>query len=758
METNIKKLNSPLAYRYRYDQLNRLTQMRAFDGLDSATNSWPNSSPITAYGENYRYDPNGNILKLNRNGAPSLIPMDSFTYHYTGGTNRLDHVSDVVNSSNYAVDIDNQTGGNYAYDQIGNLIKDEAGCIDSIRWTVYGKVWKIFKCNGDSISFDYYPDGTRAMKEVWFDSLQRKVQTYYIRDASGNELAMYKWVNDDTLTLDQHPIYGSSRLGLWNRNQLVLWYDSAEDEIKTPEGDPDSITYVQSGQRRYELTNHLGNVLATVSDRKLPVYQSNALDHYRAEVTTANDYYPFGMTQPEREFGSPAEVTGYRLDSAYVLNEQFDTTLTGWTHVAGAITITTSAGKLKVMTTGPGFGWKKVFPTQNGKTYRMRYFGTHGAGYVFQVVLQNATSGAFLVSNGYSPYYYNWATSADFTFTATSSSSQVIVGAALSSPDTFYLDYITVQEVIPDTIPVYAKEGYRFSFNGKEKVDEVYGSNNFQDYGERMYDTRLARFPTPDPLIVYGQKYPELSSYQFASNSPIMGIDLDGLELFPVHGTWSNYCDGFSVLEKEDFKSITAATNNTHINPFEWSGYNSDKYRRQAAKALVAQILEQRVEGEPITIVGHSHGGNVGIMATNMLNKMGVKVNYLITINTPVREYQLDKNSPTKQIQIFNDADRVQENGGNSISFLNGSTFLTGEFGKAGRTFDNATNIQVPPVQITPNHNSQQHPELWRDELKETISPTPAKKMDLNYTPQSNKAAQDNTKVAPKYHNPNARF
>src|SRR5690606_14494021 len=116
----------------------------------------------------------------------------------------------------------------------------------------------------------------------------------------------------------------------------------------------------------------------------------------------------------------------------------------------------------------------------------------------------------------------------------------------------------------------------------------------------------LNRFISPDPLIVYGKKYPELSTYQFASNSPIMGIDLDGLELFPVHGTWSNHCDGFSVLENENFKSITAATNNTRINPFEWSGYNSDKYRKQAANALVAQILDQRKEGEPITIVGHS--------------------------------------------------------------------------------------------------------------------------------------------------------
>jgi hypothetical protein len=48
-----------------------------------------------------------------------------------------------------------------------------------------------------------------------------------------------------------------------------------------------------------------------------------------------------------------------------------------------------------------------------------------------------------------------------------------------------------------------------------------------QDYGERMYDPRVNRFGSVDPIA---QEYPELSSYQFASNTPIQATDLDGLE------------------------------------------------------------------------------------------------------------------------------------------------------------------------------------------------------------------------------------
>jgi RHS repeat-associated protein len=68
---------------------------------------------------------------------------------------------------------------------------------------------------------------------------------------------------------------------------------------------------------------------------------------------------------------------------------------------------------------------------------------------------------------------------------------------------------------------------YRFGFNGKENDNEVMGAGNFQDYGFRMYNSRLGRFISVDPLK---DKFPMLSTYQFAGNMPIMYIDLDGLE------------------------------------------------------------------------------------------------------------------------------------------------------------------------------------------------------------------------------------
>ena len=87
-------------------------------------------------------------------------------------------------------------------------------------------------------------------------------------------------------------------------------------------------------------------------------------------------------------------------------------------------------------------------------------------------------------------------------------------------------DYYCFGEIMPGRN--FNSNSYKFGFNGKLNDNEVYGSTGtFQDYGKRMYDTRICRFISVDPIT---NKYPELTPYQFASNNPIWAIDLDGEE------------------------------------------------------------------------------------------------------------------------------------------------------------------------------------------------------------------------------------
>jgi len=72
-----------------------------------------------------------------------------------------------------------------------------------------------------------------------------------------------------------------------------------------------------------------------------------------------------------------------------------------------------------------------------------------------------------------------------------------------------------------------ASQSYRYGFNGKENDNEVKGVGNELDYGERIYDPRVGRFLSADPLA---KKYPWYTPFQFAGNMPIKYVDVDGLE------------------------------------------------------------------------------------------------------------------------------------------------------------------------------------------------------------------------------------
>ena len=71
--------------------------------------------------------------------------------------------------------------------------------------------------------------------------------------------------------------------------------------------------------------------------------------------------------------------------------------------------------------------------------------------------------------------------------------------------------------------------GYRYGYNGKEKDNNGELGLTSYDYGFRIYNPGIARFLSEDPLKSH---YPMLTPYQFASNSPIQNIDIDGLEGF----------------------------------------------------------------------------------------------------------------------------------------------------------------------------------------------------------------------------------
>ncbi|RAJ02327.1 YD repeat-containing protein [Chitinophaga skermanii] len=185
---NNDRAGEPLLFAYSYDVLNRITGMKAHRGLNTSINTWTSLPALNDFKETIQYDPNGNILKYIRNGNTLIgnrpLAMDNLTYHYKAGTNNLDHIRDVVDPSNYANDIDDQIAGNYAYDEIGNLIKDNKDSVSAITWNVYGKISSINSKNG-IITYTYDAAGNRISKKI------NNIATWYICDATGNVMSTY---------------------------------------------------------------------------------------------------------------------------------------------------------------------------------------------------------------------------------------------------------------------------------------------------------------------------------------------------------------------------------------------------------------------------------------------------------------------------------------------------------------------------------------------------------------------------------------
>ncbi len=380
---------STLQNNYTYDQLNRIKGM---DSYDLASNN-------LEYQTEYVYDRNGNLKNLKR--WSEGVQMDDLNYTYNDvvtdkqlRSNRLFAVTDnpTLDSNFTDIDIDsgqtlgsinattgNLDGANYKYDEIGQLIQDTQENISNIDWRVDGKVAKIEKVDGTEIAFEYDGLGNRISKTYIPQGNTADItQTYYIRDAQGNTLAVYNkglveihnstdyyvpsgtihdtvdtieaeqnivLANEGTYTvaptgdviikagnsilmkpgtrihtgatvrayidtninippvtelvglkLSEHHIYGSSRLGI----------QQYTEETAIPGTEIVNLV----GDKRYELSNHLGNVLSVISDRKLVDTQNNTI--FKPDVLTYNDYYPFGSLLPNRSGSAGSYRYGFQ--------------------------------------------------------------------------------------------------------------------------------------------------------------------------------------------------------------------------------------------------------------------------------------------------------------------------------------------------------------------------------------------------------------------------------------------------------------
>jgi len=605
--------DQPLLMGYEYDQLNRIKSSRKYVQTQADANIW-NPGAIDDFATSYLYDANGNILELKRNGylsADGGLAMDNLSYEYLNGNNQLTSVMDneidaMIDDEDfkYASALKNQEY-TYTYDEIGNLISDSGEGIVNIDWTVRGKVSKVEKTIGPDLEFRYDAMGNRVVKITKTADQSTWSYTYYVRDAQGNVMSVYEknirqieGTNNYEETLDQAEIhiYGSSRVGLERKmmevakrsfeatlnsiGELIMGPD--EPVLTSASLDEENLISTK-GDKAYEFSNHLGNVLVTLNDKLIRTEDGNSVS-YKASVLTAQNYYPFGMVMPgNSDCGSVISLeTEVEVDR---IHTQFETDgdTENWTDCSSGTIITAQDGLLK-MDGFVGSGDLTAFLSIFGNTEGEYFEHTCSAipltsadsqlepGEVshirldiealeidplfeFSIQLLNRTGGVVqatqtlehTLNEGINEFEVvpDPSIFGDLTVNEV----QIIVGFEIgngvdgitSSDLTAFLTafgsveyYVSMEEakiwsssntVIELTCPSgpYNSGDYRYGFNGHEIDMEMFeGYVSWGDYG---YDARLGRRYCTDPMEF---KYSFLSPYSVVNNNPIIFDDPDG--------------------------------------------------------------------------------------------------------------------------------------------------------------------------------------------------------------------------------------
>lgn len=462
---------------------------------------------------------------------------------------------------------------------------------------------------------DYYTDngtgivdsGVAAIEELGVETYAGAIVEHLpaLEPAINTVMGQQRVDLTDICYLSEHHIYGSSRLGLkgywpnqhyWSAeyvpsltvNSETLngqrpWYSLPIQDVVSKDSLNAYAPYYAGqmgmadyrGQKGYELNNHLGNVHAVVTDNKIH-YDTSAndtVDTYGPSLKAVFDYYPFGMLMPGRYVQDTSQQC---MSLTYVwggipeINHAYNKD-----HYPDGLIVAPDAGynaqpvgsATVVVGTIDEVEYYNVSATEisTGIEQTVQLNAGHAHTLVMNV---QATTGDF---NAYLSQYVNgsWQqissaalntagqTSINFTPVGSSVRLQVLRTTdggmeRITMVPEYEGEFIGAEKTKTVTICNRPCDNYRFGFNGQEKDNEIKGIGNSINYLARIYDSRLGRFMSVDPLT---SKFPYYTPYQFAGNTPIQAIDLDGAEPAPPEAGKRNL--------------LVVVQGWTHINPDE---------------------------------------------------------------------------------------------------------------------------------------------------------------------------------------------
>lgn len=517
-------------YRYRHDQLQRLHEMRTIkDANVVSSGTWNTAAAASDYWVETKYDGNGNIEELKRNGYGTNIAMDNMVYRYNKGSqgellnNRLNHVNDIVTANNYSVDIKDQgvynpvplstSSWNYGYDALGNLIRDNAEEIANIAWKQDGKIKGITRSlasDKDDLEFRYDLGGNRIEKLVkprtansGLDAQHEWVHTHYVRDGNGEPMATYERVYED------------------------LGY--------------------QNGQAAsYTLNVQGGSTSGTISlDVDAVTILATAVNWNSDANTTATDLATainnFTSTPDYTAVANGSQVT---ISAATVGNANNGLAVTGSTTniqtelqgkgpflLAGGINAGNLYKEVLRLVEHPVYGSSRLGLRKETITVSEAQFTATLSNNLFdgaqQQTLAHATAEAEHARE-MGQKAYELTNHQGNVLNTVNDQKTGVDGNADGTADHYLSDVKTYSDYYPFGMEMPGRHGgedHRFGFQNQETDEELW--NGSVTYKYRVEDPRLGRFFSVDPL---SGKYPHNSTYAFSENSLIAFVELEGLE------------------------------------------------------------------------------------------------------------------------------------------------------------------------------------------------------------------------------------
>lgn len=176
-----------------------------------------------------------------------------------------------------------------------------------------------------------------------------------------------------------------------------------------------------------------------------------------------------------------------------------------------------------------------------------------------------------------------------------------------------------------------------------------------------------------------------------------------------VHGTWAE--DEEWWRWPSDFpRYIDSVTGDFYKgnSPFKWSGSNTPEGRQQGARNLIGWLKSHPTER--VTLIAHSHGGNVVFKATEIATPGEIHIEKLILLGTPIRDDYFPTPSVMRTIyNVYSEDDTVQWLG----------TWTPGLENHArgdGRTLPETTENKRVRTKTDNPHSELHTVELWRRE------------------------------------------